>query len=146
MALIVASVPELTSRTFSTEGTAAMISSASSFSASVGAPKLVPRRTAASSGRHDRRMGVAEDHRSPGADVIEVAIAVDIDQVGPFGVVDEDRLAADAAERPGGAVHSPGDELFGAGEGGVALLAGHGGFFKRKVGWDERSEVPYASS
>jgi hypothetical protein len=44
IALIVASVPEFTSRTFSMLGTAAMISSASSLSASVGAPKLVPRR------------------------------------------------------------------------------------------------------
>ena len=67
--------------------------------------------------RRDRRMGVTKDHRPPGADVIEVAIAVDIDQVGPFGVVDEDRLAADRAERPGRAVHAPGDELFRAGEG-----------------------------
>ena len=46
MALIVASVPELTSRTFSIDGTASMISSASSLSASVGAPKLVPRAAA----------------------------------------------------------------------------------------------------
>jgi hypothetical protein len=38
MALIVASVPELTSRTFSTDGTASTIRSASSLSASVGAP------------------------------------------------------------------------------------------------------------
>ena len=48
MALIVASVPEFTSRTFSIDGTASTTSSASSFSANVGAPKLVPRRNAAS--------------------------------------------------------------------------------------------------
>ena len=48
MALIVASVPELTSRTFSIDGMASTISSASSFSATVGAPKLVPRCRAAS--------------------------------------------------------------------------------------------------
>jgi len=46
MALIAASVPEETRRTFSTEGTAAAISAASSTSASVGAPKLVPSSTA----------------------------------------------------------------------------------------------------
>ena len=42
IALIVASVPELTSRTCSTGSTRAMISSASSISASVGAPKDSP--------------------------------------------------------------------------------------------------------
>jgi hypothetical protein len=41
-----ASVPDETRRTFSTEGTASTISAASSTSASVGAPKLVPRSTA----------------------------------------------------------------------------------------------------
>ena len=39
MAVIVASVPEDTSRTISIEGTSRQISSASSISASVGAPK-----------------------------------------------------------------------------------------------------------
>ncbi len=43
MALIAASVPELTMRTISTDGTAATTISASSISRSVGAPKLVPR-------------------------------------------------------------------------------------------------------
>ncbi len=41
-ALIEASVPEFTSRTISTDGTRSRISSASSISRSVGAPKLVP--------------------------------------------------------------------------------------------------------
>ena len=45
-ALIAASVPELTSRTFSTDGTASTISAASSTSASVGAPNDVPRAAA----------------------------------------------------------------------------------------------------
>jgi len=38
----VASVPELTSRTFSIDGTAVQIASAKRTSRSVGAPKLVP--------------------------------------------------------------------------------------------------------
>ncbi len=46
-ALIDASVPELTSRTISTDGTASTISDASSTSASVGAPNVVPRSVAA---------------------------------------------------------------------------------------------------
>jgi len=45
-ALMVASVPEFTKRTISIEGTASMTSLASSFSASVGAPKLNPPRAA----------------------------------------------------------------------------------------------------
>ena len=42
-ALIVASVPELTKRTISIEGTLSVTNFASLFSASVGAPKLNPR-------------------------------------------------------------------------------------------------------
>ena len=48
IALIEASVPELTIRTISIDGTASMISSARSTSASVGAPNVVPRRVASS--------------------------------------------------------------------------------------------------
>ena len=47
-ALIAASVPEETRRTISTDGTASTISSASSTSASVGAPNVVPRAAASS--------------------------------------------------------------------------------------------------
>ena len=43
---MVASVPELTIRTISTDGTAAITISASVISRSVGAPKLVPRSSA----------------------------------------------------------------------------------------------------
>ena len=43
---IAASVPDETSRTRSTDGTASTISAASSTSRSVGAPKLVPSRAA----------------------------------------------------------------------------------------------------
>ena len=45
-ALIDASVPEFTSRTISTDGIRSMICCASSISAVVGAPKVVPRRAA----------------------------------------------------------------------------------------------------
>ena len=46
-AVIAASVPDETSRTISTDGTALAISSASSTSRSVAVPKLVPSRAAA---------------------------------------------------------------------------------------------------
>jgi hypothetical protein len=47
-------------------------------------------------------MGVTEDERAPGAAVIEVAIAIDVDEVGALAPGDEDRLAADSAESPPG--------------------------------------------
>ena len=46
-------------------------------------------------------MAVAEDQRPPRADVIEVAIAVDVEEIGPFAAGDEERLAADARRRRG---------------------------------------------
>ena len=122
MALIVASVPELTSRTFSIDGTASMTRSASSLSASVGAPKLVPFRTRLPSARH-LRMGVAEDHRAPGSTIVDVAVAVEIEQICTFAAFDEDRLAADAAKRPGGTIHAAGHELFRSGKGKMAFFA-----------------------
>ena len=98
-----------------------MISSASSLSASVGAPKLVPRSAACVQRRDHLRMGVPQDHRPPGADVIDVAIAVDVEQIGPFAAREENRLAADAAKRPRRAVHAAGHQLSWHGERGVAF-------------------------
>ena len=68
---------------------------------------------------------MAENHRSPGKDVIEVAVAVEIEEIGPFGPIDENRLAADAAKRPGGTVDAAGHEFFRSGEGKTAFFAGH---------------------
>ena len=50
-----------------------------------------------------------------------------IEQVGALGAVEEDRLAADAAERPGGAVDPAGHELFRPLEGKMALFVRHDG-------------------
>ena len=61
-----------------------MISSASSLSASVGAPKLVPRSTAACTAATTAGWPMAQDHRPPGADVVDVAIAVDVEEVRPL--------------------------------------------------------------
>ena len=59
------------------------------FRARVGAPKLDP-----SSDRRDRRLdhgrvGVAEDHRPPRPDEVEVAVAVDVEEVRPLAAGDE---------------------------------------------------------
>ena len=77
---IVASVPDDTSRTWST-GVRATISSASSTSGSAGVPNDVPRRDRALDRVDHLGMGVAEDHRAPGADQVDVLVAVDVVQV-----------------------------------------------------------------
>ena len=62
---MVASVPELTKRTSSIEGTSSVTRRASCVSSSVGAPNDRPsRRDALHRGDH-LRMRVAEDHRAP---------------------------------------------------------------------------------
>ena len=75
-----------------------MISSASSISATVGAPKVVPRVERLGHRLLDRRVAMAEDVRPVAADVVEVALAVLAPQPGAGGGAHEDRLAADAAE------------------------------------------------
>ena len=69
---IAASVPDETNRTFSIEGTAAATVSAISISRTVGAPKLEPRSSASTTRRSNPGMHVAQDHRAPRADVIDV--------------------------------------------------------------------------
>ena len=78
---MVASVPDETSRTLST-GRAATISSASSTSGRVGVPYDVPRATAAWTASTHLGVRVAEQHRAPGADQVDVFVAVDVDDVG----------------------------------------------------------------
>ena len=73
------------------------------------------------------RMPVAEDHRAPGADVVEIRRPIDIGEVLTLRRREEDRLATDAAECPGRRVDATGDQGFRAGEGSVALGASGGG-------------------
>ena len=39
------------------------------------------------------RVGVAEDQRAPGADPVDVAVAVDVDQLEALAALDEDRVS-----------------------------------------------------
>ena len=48
----------------------------------------------------DARVGVAEDQRAPGADPVDVGVAVGVEDAVALGAVDEDRVAADRAHRP----------------------------------------------
>ena len=79
---MVASVPDETKRTGST-GVRATISSASSTSGAVGVPYDVPRATALGDGGLHLGVGVAEQHRAPRADQVDVLVAVDVGQPGP---------------------------------------------------------------
>ena len=94
-ALIVASVPELTMRTISTEGTASMtISGQLDFevgrSAETGAPfEHIPDRL------DDRRMPVPQYHRPPRADVIDVGVSVGVEDPAALGAVDKEWIGTD---------------------------------------------------
>ena len=83
MADMVASVPEFTRRTISMDGTASQIASASSISCSVGAPKLVPISSALRSAAMISGWSMAEQQRAPGADVVDVLVAVDVERCDP---------------------------------------------------------------
>jgi hypothetical protein len=61
----------------------------------------------------DRRVGVAEDHRAPGAHVIDVLPAVFPPDAGAGGLADEHRLAADGTERADRRVDAAGDVTLG---------------------------------
>src|SRR6476469_1493425 len=84
MALIAASVPELTKRTRSIDGISIATRRASCVSSSVGAPKLVRR--------------AAMDQGAPRHDVVDIGVAVHIFDAGAAGARDEQRRAAHGLE------------------------------------------------
>ena len=77
MALIVASVPELTMRRLFDGRVDPAHEFGRSDSTTVGRRSSYPVRPLPE-GFYDAGMGVADDHRSPGADVVDVFVAVDI--------------------------------------------------------------------
>ncbi len=68
-------------------------------------------------------MAMPEDHRSPGADVIDVAIAVEIEEIRPAAPLEKNRFPADSAKSSSGTIHAAGHQLPGAGESAMALFA-----------------------
>ena len=121
MALMHASVPELTSRSDSMLGRAPMMSRASSTSFSTGAPKLAPPLAARSQDGYDRRVGMAQHQRPPGAEVINVFVAVHVNHTGAAARRDEGRRSADGAEGADGAVDATGHQALGFGKQGFRL-------------------------
>ncbi len=114
IALIDASVPEEVIRSISTDGMRWATSSARSTSAAVGAPNVVPRSAAACTASSTGAKRVAVDQRAPGADVVDVGVAVDVGDLRARRVVDEDRLAADRAHRADGRVDAAREDADGA--------------------------------
>src|SRR5690606_18357478 len=53
-------------------------------------------------------MLMTKDHRSPGTDVVDVFVPLDVHQHCPVGLSNDDGMAADRAERPCWAIHSAG--------------------------------------
>ena len=94
---MVASVPELTKRTCST-GIRSMISAQDQL-----LPALARRMSSAPGGVGDRAdyvgMGMAQQHRTPGADQVNQLVAVDVIQVRAAGMIDEAWRPAHRSER-----------------------------------------------
>ena len=68
---------------------------------------------------------MARDHRTPGADVIDVIVAVDVVQVSTRSAGDETGMTANVLEGPHRAVDSAGKQFFSRGEKFFGLRIGH---------------------
>src|SRR5690606_1111386 len=65
------------------------------------------------------------DHRPPGADVVDVAVAVDVEQVRPFRPLHEERLPAHRLERTHRRIDAAGQQRLRAGEQGPGTFGIH---------------------
>src|SRR5690349_20894396 len=74
---------------------------------------------------HDGRMRVAQQQRSPGADVIDILVAVRIEDVRALAARDEQRRSADAAESSHRRIDAARDVLLGPAEKFFGSLARH---------------------
>ena len=111
IALITASVPELTRRTCSSEGSAEVSSSAISSSSAVGAPKVRPRAAVAVHRGEHAGIRVPEDERTPGAHVVDVLAPVLVDEARTAPLAEEHRRAAHGAEGAHGGVDPAGNQF-----------------------------------
>jgi hypothetical protein len=91
-------------------GTMAPIVSASSISCSGGSAEAGADFQSLFNGVEDLRMAVAQEQRSPGAHVIDVLVAVDVENARALAARDEGRRTADAAPRANGGVDAPWDD------------------------------------
>jgi hypothetical protein len=105
-------------------GTRCTSSSASSISPSVGAPKDRPFRRGLLHGAHGVGIGMAEDQRAPGTDVVEVGLAVGVPDARAFAAGKEARRAAHRTEGAHRGIDAAGNGFLGAGK--EVFVAGHG--------------------
>ena len=56
---------------------------------------------------------MAENHRPPGSEEVEIAVAIGVEEISPFGVSYKWRLATDCAKRPHRRIDAPGEKFFG---------------------------------
>ncbi len=99
MAVIAASVPEEVIRSISTPGIRRETSSPARPRPRSGRRSWFRGRRRVDRRQH-LRVGVAVDQRAPRADVVDEAVAVDVDQLGAVAALDEDRVAADRPASP----------------------------------------------
>ncbi len=57
-------------------------------------------------GFHDFRVGMSRDERPPREDIVNVAIAVHVEEIGSLAALDEERLSTHSAEGAHGRVHA----------------------------------------
>ena len=87
---------------------------------------------AAVASRFDRgmdhtRVRMPQNHRPPGADIVDVTVAIDVEEISALSARDEDGFSADGAERSRRAVDSAGDDSLGAFESEMAIESIHRG-------------------
>jgi len=70
-------------------------------------------------------VAVTEKEGAPGTDIIDVFVAVGVEDVGALATSDEGRVAADAAAGADGGVDAAGYELLGAAEERVGFRVRH---------------------
>ena len=78
-------------------------------SVSVGAPKLKPIFRDFLYGFDDFGMGVTQNHRAPGADVIDIFFAVGVVEIRALAALEKYRRTADGAKRAHRRIHAAGD-------------------------------------
>ena len=66
--------------------------------------------------RIDNWRAMTEEQRAPGANVVDVFVAIDIEEMRAFAAEDEARSTAHAAKSAHGRVNATGDDLLSAGE------------------------------
>ncbi len=84
---------------------------------------------------HDWR-AVAQDQRAPGQDVVDVLVAVDVEDLRSFAASDERRRAAHAAKRSHGRIDAARNQLLRASKEGFGSAAVHTGalrFFRQSA-------------